>query len=116
VRPVHVVSIGLSRFRADVVRRALTRPDIVLIDWIDEASLIAGAERIDVAVVGSEGSRLPVICGILLYAAPRIRMLVIEEHGGDTTLYELKPMRVSLGNVGESELADAVLGVFAGEV
>jgi hypothetical protein len=110
LRPIRVVSIGLSRFRADVVRRALTRPDIVVVDGIDESSLIAGTESIDVAVVGTEGNRLPAICGILLYATPRIKMLVIEEQGGETTLYELQPRKVRLGNVTEDELAAAVRG------
>ena len=110
MRPIRVVAIGLSTFRADVVRRALKRADIDVVEEMEEAKLIAGGEYIDVAVVGAEGGRLPAICGILLNAAPRIRMLVIEELGGETTLYELQPRKVRLGNVTEDELAAAIRG------
>jgi hypothetical protein len=119
VQPIRVLVSKLSRFRRDVVRRSLTPyPDIVFVgDEISDDALLSGraAEIADVVLVGADADRLPAECGLLLYARPGLRLLVMEEEGGGAVLYELRPRKVLLGDVSAASLADAIRGEAVGD-
>ena len=112
--PIRVLLTALSRFRGEIVREVVAaHPDMVLVtDSIDSDALLSGraADVADVVIVGAEDERLPAVCGPLLYARPRVKVLAMEERGGDVVLYELRPHRVALGNMSAEHLAEVIRG------
>ena len=112
MRPIRVLLSGLSGFRGAVVERIIAaQPDMTLVsDFIDDDTLLSGraADLADVVIVAMDGDRIPALCGPLLYGHPNLRVLAMEDHGGDAVMYELRPHRMFLGDVSPEGLVAAV--------
>ena len=106
---VHIMAIT-PLLRA-VVRRIVSRqPDIEVVDETApvDALMDAPTEGSEVLIVGIEDGRLPAICIPLVHARPRLRVLALAGEGLETTLFEMRPHRLSLGNVSPETLLDAI--------
>jgi len=62
----------------------------------------------DVVIVGLRHAETTTALDPVLYERPRLKVLAISGDGGSSTLCELRPYRVPLGDVSPSGLVDAI--------
>lgn len=109
--PIRVLITGFSSLQADILRRSLDDRDIVFVpDTLDSEQMISsGAKDIaDVILVEMRDDRVPALCGPVLHGSPGVKVLAIEDRGGQATLYELRPRRLPLGNISALDLRQAI--------
>ena len=78
---------------------------------LDELHDVAQATDPDVVIVGLHDAELPQACLELLLERPRLKVLGIEEHGGNAQLYELLPEQVEIGEFSPDEVIDTIRAV-----
>jgi hypothetical protein len=112
VPPIRVYLTGLSHFRRDLVQAAvLAQHDMIVVsEFIDGDTMLSAraADLADVVIVGMDEERVPTICGLLLHSHPGIRVLALEERGGNAILYELRPHRNDILDISVDTLAEAI--------
>jgi DNA-binding transcriptional LysR family regulator len=101
-----------SRLLRDIVATiAAEHPDIEVLDDVVEMHAVSGLLRAGEAAVlicaGAEGLSV----ADLLYDHPRLRVLVVEEGGRTSFLWELFPLKRPLGELG----VDCLLGAIRGD-
>ncbi len=64
--------------------------------------------KADVVVLALEDSELPEDCGRLLHTHPRIRVLGVASDGRRGFLYELRPLKASLGELSPQQLVNTI--------
>jgi DNA-binding NarL/FixJ family response regulator len=109
---IRIVVVGVRKLGAAILTEAIAgEPDLelveVLADPVELAPLIRRGD-IDVVIAEVDETERTDVFSALLYECPRLRVLVLSLRGADTALYELRPYRISLGNVSIAELLDAV--------
>lgn len=96
----------------DIVAEVLARePDLEVVGTLSSrGDLRASVEETgtEVIVLGLEDSELPEDCGALFEVQPRIRMLGVAGDGRRGFLYELRPLKASLGELSPQGLVDAI--------
>jgi hypothetical protein len=113
-RAVHSITVLVAGFRgmfAEIVTRFLTgQRDLDVIQRTEPGEVLAAVRERDVSVVllPMIDDELPLLGGQLLAAKPSLRVLGIAENGRAASLFELKPVRRSLGELSAEALADAV--------
>jgi DNA-binding NarL/FixJ family response regulator len=112
VAVIRVVFAELPRILRDILHQSLlTEPDVVL---VGEAADLGELERIvergevDVVVLGHPDADLPASHYKLFDAGTRMRILAIADHGRLTSLYELRPHRVRLGDGSPKDLVQVI--------
>jgi hypothetical protein len=75
-----------------------------------------GSQDADVLIVSVPGDTRAAQLESLLYARPHMTLLAIGQNGRATTLYELRPHKVALGDVSPQALVDAIRGAVHAKV
>jgi hypothetical protein len=94
-------------------------PDMSLVE--DAVALTPDAsssssQNADVMIVSVSSDTPAAQLESLLYARPHMTLLAIGQNGRATTLYELRPHRVALGDVSPQVLVDAIRGAVHAKV
>ncbi len=87
------------------------QPDMEFVgDLADPLSLLlaAGQTRPDAVIVRLQDSEFPGICSHLLSEHPHIKVVGVTADGRSACLYELRPQKMSLGEVSPPEVLDAI--------
>jgi hypothetical protein len=114
VDPLRILLIAVPRLLGDIVRRA--GGDVLVVgDQTGPDDLVAAVDSLsaNVVVFGSAANELPGSCRSLLERRPSVKVIVV---GGDmrhTTLYELRPHRLPLGDVSPKDLVAAIRAAVA---
>lgn len=96
----------------DIIADVLMRePDMEVLGTLPSRTGLratVGEMAADVVVLGLEDSELPKDCGELLQAHPQIRVLGVSSDGRRGFLYELRPLKASLGELSPQGLVEAI--------
>lgn len=96
----------------EIIRSLLVaEPDIEIVgELADPHSLAEAVEehRARVLILGTKQGRVPDSCRALVDDRPRLRLLAVSEDARDTTLFELRPYEVALGELSPERLLGAV--------
>lgn len=107
---VRVLIIDMPRLLRDIIRRSLagepwcalvSEPDVPLNEAIDRGLA-------DYVIVGDDGVE-PAWLDQRLLERPQVRILAVRADGRYTTLHQLQPGRVDLGEVSPDRLRDAMV-------
>lgn len=102
----------MPRLMRDIIEEALSaQPDMAIVDVLESPrALVAAARRTrpEFVVIGVDGPELSPHCAALLADQPRVRVMGIEPRAGEAHLHDLRPHRVSLGEVSPTELIAAI--------
>jgi DNA-binding NarL/FixJ family response regulator len=112
VEQLGILLVDLSRLVGEMIERAVARTrDMGVVGRaasLDELHDVAQATDPDVVIVGLHDAELPQACVELLLERPRMKVLGIEEHGGNAQLYELLPEQVEIGEFSPDEVVDTI--------
>jgi DNA-binding NarL/FixJ family response regulator len=112
VEQLGILLVDLSRLVGEMIERAVARTqDMGIVGRaasLDELHDLAQATDPDVVIVGLHDAELPQACLELLLERPRMKVLGIEEHGGNAQLYELLPEQVEIGEFSPDEVVDTI--------
>jgi DNA-binding NarL/FixJ family response regulator len=112
VEQLGILLVELSRLVGEMIERAAARTqDMAVVGRaasLDELHDVAQATDPDVVIVGLHDAELPQACLELLLERPRLKVLGIEEHGGNAQLYELLPEQVEIGEFSPDEVIDTI--------
>jgi hypothetical protein len=91
----------------DIVAETLsTEGDMEVVDEVlDDDSLTCSLEHSDVVIVGTDD---PSLAARLLEEHPHLKVLAVRGHGRESLLYQLRPQRVSLGEISPQKLIDEI--------
>jgi hypothetical protein len=99
--------MGMPTMLRQLVRQiAAGSPDVAVVAELSSAlrdPTEVVAARPDVVILGIDETSEEVVTS-LLYASPAVRVLGITSDAAQTTLYELRPQRVQLGELGSDAL------------
>jgi DNA-binding NarL/FixJ family response regulator len=102
-----IVLIDMSPLLRDIVREALSgQPDLDVVAEHEAAVDVREAveqDRADFVILGSEAATDESVRS-LVAADRRFRALEVHADGGESVLYELRPHRVSLGEISTDAL------------
>jgi DNA-binding NarL/FixJ family response regulator len=112
VQQLGILLVDLSRLVGEMIERAVRRTqDMGVVGRaasLDELHDVAQATDPDVVIVGLRDAELPQACLDLLLKRPRMKVLGIEERGGNAQLYELLPEQVEIGEFSPDEVVDTI--------
>jgi chemotaxis response regulator CheB len=113
MKRTRVLLLGMPTMLRQIVREAVaTVPDIDIVGEVpgslDDLDEVIAATP-DVFVVGREDTSDAAVAR-LLRERSGVRVLGISSDGAQTTLYEMRPHRVSLGELGPAALAALIRG------
>jgi DNA-binding NarL/FixJ family response regulator len=105
-----ILLANLPRWRRELVAAILAREtDMEVVAGGSAApeafARTAKDKHFDVVVIGQDDEE---IAAMLLERAPRAKVLAVTAEGGHACLYELRPRRMSLGDVSAAQLVDAI--------
>jgi DNA-binding NarL/FixJ family response regulator len=117
---IRVLLADMPRLLFDLVDALISaEPDMLIarehFQDTDLPTVVARAGA-DVVVVSDEKNTDSQRWISLLYNAPQIKVLVLEDAGRTAMLYELRPHRTPLGKVSMAGLVDAIRTAARGEV
>lgn len=116
MRRTRILLVHLPRLLTEVIRGFLQRePDMdVLAGPADDAD-VAGTvqnEGVDVVILGLGADGFSSEGEGLFDANPRLCVLGVEGDGRETTLYELRPQQVRLGELSPGDLVTVIRGLW----
>jgi hypothetical protein len=93
-------------------------PDMTIVGHTADSDLAGAARRAraDVVLVGEEARPETPEYGALLQARPGLKLLAISNDGKSGTLYEMRPHKITLGEISAETLRDAIRGRFSANV
>lgn len=102
-----ILLADMPRMLFDIVAEVLHgQPDMEVVEAEPGSVLeLAGRARADVVIMGADD---PTIASELLAAHPRVKLLAVTGADGECWLYELRPQRISLGEVSPTSLVDEI--------
>ena len=104
----------MSRLLADVIADVLKRePDMDVLDGAVACTDVVGTVRnegVDVVIAGLGADGSSSDAEGLFSANPRLCVLGVEADGRQTTLYELRPHQVRLGELSPADLVSVIRG------
>jgi hypothetical protein len=93
---------GLPRLLSEIIRRAIDKEaDMVVVGVADQRRRTLDLTRVDVIVTAYDDQSVAVR---MLRDRPGVRVFALAAHGKESLLYELRPHRVTLGEVSPGEL------------
>lgn len=113
---IRVATANMSRLLSDMVRQGLgAEGDLDLVAEIgdDADALLAEVDRanVDVLVVGLENQRLPSRYGRMMLQRPDVHVLGLSADAREAFAWELRPVRIALGEASPAALAAAVRAI-----
>jgi len=110
-RSINVVFIGVTGMVNDIVRGILDEPDISVTAELplepEVADRVVDADADVVILATAERDVSPTVCELLM-RQPGTKVLTIRDNGRTTSLYELRPHEIELGQVSPETLLEAV--------
>ena len=108
---IRVFVMGLTSMLNDIVQTVVAdRPDLTLAGAIADADFARAAAAEPDVVVAPLDRLTPAAIGAFLSARCRARVLGIAADGRTAAIYEMRPHRTALGELGTGTLADALAG------
>lgn len=116
---IRVLLAEMPRMLHDIVTDIVSsQPDMLVAGPPASRDDLARAVRhssADVVIAGQRGATEPNGYGELLVAFPRLKVLSIAGDGRRTSLHEMRPCTVPLGEVSVDELVEAIRAAVHGE-
>ena len=110
-RSINVVFVGVTGMVSDIVRGILDEPDISVTADLplepDVADRVVDADADVVILATAEPDVSPTVCELLM-RQPETKVLTIRDDGRTSSLYELRPHEIELGQVSPETLLEAV--------
>jgi hypothetical protein len=92
-----------------IVEVAAAQTDIEIVgEGADESAIANAGGAIDVLILAGRSAAEPSRCTEYLYHQPRMKILAIVDEGRRAFLFELRPFRVSLGELSPVSLLAAI--------
>jgi len=112
LRRERILVAGMPRMLCDIITGVIaTESDMEIVGRLpDRLALLSATTDLgaDVVVLGIEDAALPDDCAALFDARPSVRVLGVATDDGSAFLWELRPQRVSLGEVSPQGLVEAI--------
>jgi DNA-binding NarL/FixJ family response regulator len=110
--PIRILLADMPRTLEELVSEAVsTQPDMEVVGTVsDGESLLAATRRAraQLVVVAASEDAVEQRYRRVVLQQPNVRVLALSEDGRETTLYEVRPHRVALGELSPGQLADAI--------
>jgi hypothetical protein len=108
---IRVFVMGLTSMLNDIVQTVVAdRPDLTLAGASDDADFTRAAAADPDVVVAPLDRLTPAVIGTFLSARCQARVLGIAADARTAAVYELRPHRTALGELGTDLLADVLAG------
>ena len=112
--PIRVLLIDMPQMLREIVRRQLVldgRFEIVG-EYTQHVSIdvAVARSRADYVIVGDDVFDLYSVRRRVLEEGPQVRVLAIRPDGGQTTLHQLRPEEIELGELSPQKLIDVMAG------
>lgn len=111
-RRTRILLVEMPRILCDILADVLSaEPDMEVVGVLSSRGKLRATvaeTRAEVVVVALEDSELPEDCGRLLRAHPSMRVLGVASGGRHGFLYELRPLKESLGELSPRGLVEAI--------
>jgi chemotaxis response regulator CheB len=112
LEPIRVLIVDMPGILHDIVREALRgAQDVVVVADVPDADtpIDLEIERTDPSVVVLGADHPAIAAGVAVLAdRARLKFLAVGADGAETTLYEMEPHRIALGELSPSALVSAV--------
>jgi DNA-binding NarL/FixJ family response regulator len=112
LKRTRILLAGMPPLLRDIVEDAVAKqPDMDVLGHFSEGDDLAQSLKevaVDVVIVGARQPDDFALADQCLRASPRVRVLVIANSGRNATMYEMRPHRVSLGDVSPEMLVAAI--------
>ena len=109
---IRILLAGIPRLLREIIESVVaTQPDMSIVDINETRERVTAAlddTPADVVIVGLRGGETTSTLDPVLYERPQLKLLAISGDGRSSFLYELRPHRVSLGDVSPEGLVDAI--------
>jgi len=112
--PIRVLLIDMPQMLRQIIRQTLARdPRFVIVGEYTEhvaIDLAVNRSKADFVIMGSAVFESRAVRDRLLEEGPQVRVLAVGPDGAQTTLYELQPHEVALGELSPEHLASVMAG------
>ena len=118
MKKLRILLADMQPMLREIVRDTLTRqPDMEIVGDLDGSKgILQSLEHVDVAIVGAREPDDSPLAEQMLQASPSTRVLAIATSGQSATLWDLRPYKVSLGDVSPASLIRAIRSETEGSV
>jgi len=111
-RRTRILLVEMTGMLCDILAAVLSaEPDMEVVGVLSSRGKLRATvaeTKADVVVLALEDSELPEDCGRLLHAHPRMRVLGVASDGRRGFLYELRPLKASLGELSPQGLVETI--------
>lgn len=109
VSAFRVLVLNMPTLLSDLISGAMANhSDIEILHEVDLAPLESKRESPDVVIVGRAESHGDYAASVLLARWPQSLVVAIASGGRGVLMYELKPMKMPVGDLSPNELVDAI--------
>jgi DNA-binding NarL/FixJ family response regulator len=110
---IRILLAGIPPLLVDILHHIVaSEPDMAVVGRVSDGDLFAAAKSTgaDVILIGQKAKEGGEQYEELLLRRPRLKVLTIADDGKTGALYELRPQRISLGEVSADVLCAAIRG------
>jgi DNA-binding NarL/FixJ family response regulator len=112
LEPIRILLVDMPRMLREIVSETVSnQPDMrVVAERAEHSSMPSAASEsgAQVVIVGSDGPDVEDGCERFALQRPDVGVLALSADGRQTVLYELRPHRVSLGDLSPQQLTAAI--------
>jgi DNA-binding NarL/FixJ family response regulator len=112
--PIRVLLIDMPQMLREIIRRRLARDGRFEIvgEYTKDVSIAFAVDRsrADYVIVGDDVFDSRAVRRRVLEEGPQVRVLAVRPDGGQTTLHQLRPEEIDLGELSPERLVDVMTG------
>ena len=113
MKRIRILVAELPSLMLDVLHHVVgSEPDMAIVGVVNDGDVLAATRRAraDLVIIGQRPDDGHEDYAQLLLRQPRLKVLAIATTGGTGSLYELRPQRITLGDISARSLTNAIRG------